>query len=119
MTHDDELLRLGWLQGYRDGLSASAQVTSETVCRLVSERLRINDELARARRENGLCEQCGSARSIWTPGGQRGEESENAKFFAATPSGKLEVQSVTTGLFVVGKEYYLDLSPAEAGAPSA
>ena len=38
---------------------------------------------------------------------------ENEKFFAATPSGNLEVSTVKDDLFSVGKTYYLNLTPAE------
>lgn len=44
---------------------------------------------------------------------------ENKAFFAATPSGSLEVSCVTDGQFLVGAEYYLDLSIVEAVAPPA
>jgi hypothetical protein len=37
---------------------------------------------------------------------------ENKKFFAATPSGILELSALKEDLFEVGKEYYLDFSPA-------
>lgn len=37
---------------------------------------------------------------------------ENEKFFAATPSGELELSAVRNDLFEVGKEYYLDFSIA-------
>jgi hypothetical protein len=38
---------------------------------------------------------------------------ENKKFYSATPIGHLEFDCVTSGLFEVGKEYYLDISPSE------
>ena len=38
---------------------------------------------------------------------------ENKKFFASTPSGSMSLSSVRDDLFEVGKEYYLDFSPAE------
>jgi hypothetical protein len=38
---------------------------------------------------------------------------ENKSFFASTPSGSLSLSSVRDDLFEVGKEYYLDFSPAE------
>ena len=38
---------------------------------------------------------------------------ENKKFFAATPSGSLEVSTVREDFFTVGQSYYLDLTPAE------
>lgn len=37
---------------------------------------------------------------------------ENKKFFASTPSGSLSLVSVRDDLFEVGKEYYLDFTPA-------
>jgi hypothetical protein len=39
-------------------------------------------------------------------------DSENKKFWDATPSGLLEMTCVYYGLFEVGKEYYLDFSEA-------
>ena len=39
---------------------------------------------------------------------------ENKAFFAATPSGKLEVSTVAVDTFEVGKEYYLDLALAQS-----
>lgn len=48
--------------------------------------------------------------AVLTPVGSGSEE--NKKFFAATPSGKLEVSSVVPDAFEVGKEYYIDISPA-------
>jgi hypothetical protein len=38
---------------------------------------------------------------------------ENNRFFAATPSGVLEVSSILPDAFVPGKEYYLDIRPAD------
>ncbi len=38
---------------------------------------------------------------------------ENAEFFAATPSGKLNVGTVVPDVFEVAKFYYLDIAPAE------
>ena len=37
---------------------------------------------------------------------------ENKKFFAATPSGSVELTALNADLFEVGKEYYLDFSEA-------
>ena len=37
---------------------------------------------------------------------------ENKAFFAATPSGTLELGTVREGHFEVGKDYYLDITPA-------
>ncbi len=42
-----------------------------------------------------------------------GGSEENAKFFAATPSGKLNIATVIPDVFEVGKAYYLDITPAE------
>lgn len=39
---------------------------------------------------------------------------ENKEFFASTPSGKLEVGVHVPGAFEVGKEYYVDIIPAES-----
>jgi len=44
---------------------------------------------------------------------------ENAAFFAATPSGSLKVGTVADGSFIVGQDYYLDLSPAAQPEPAA
>lgn len=41
---------------------------------------------------------------------------ENKKFFAATPSGSVELSALSSELFEVGKEYYLDFSPATEAA---
>jgi len=38
---------------------------------------------------------------------------ENKKFFAATPSGSIELSALNADLFEVGKEYYIDFIPAE------
>ncbi len=38
---------------------------------------------------------------------------ENKSFFAATPAGQLEVQTVKDDIFEVGKDYYLDLTLAD------
>ena len=38
---------------------------------------------------------------------------ENDKFFAATPSGTLKVSTIVDDIFVVGNDYYLDISPAD------
>lgn len=42
-----------------------------------------------------------------------GGSEENEKFFAATPSGSLEVDTVVPDIFEVGKAYYVELTPAE------
>ena len=44
---------------------------------------------------------------------------ENKKFYAATPSGSLEVGTYQQDIFEVGKDYFIDISeaPAEAAAP--
>jgi hypothetical protein len=41
---------------------------------------------------------------------------ENKAFFKYTPSGTLTVSTVTNDQFVVGAEYYLDLTPAVVAA---
>lgn len=41
---------------------------------------------------------------------------ENKSFFASTPVGSLSFASVRNDLFEVGKEYYLDITPANANA---
>ena len=46
------------------------------------------------------------AKSPSYPGGSE----ENAKFWAATPSGTLKVGTVRADHFEVGKDYYLDLT---------
>ena len=38
---------------------------------------------------------------------------ENKKFWKYTPSGNIELQSITDNQFEVGKEYYLDFSLSE------
>lgn len=38
---------------------------------------------------------------------------ENEKFFEATPSGNLKIGVHKEDVFEVGKEYYIDISPAE------
>jgi hypothetical protein len=40
------------------------------------------------------------------------DSDENKKFFAATPSGKVELSALNADLFEVGREYYLDFSLA-------
>lgn len=42
-----------------------------------------------------------------------GESEENKKFFLATPSGELKVGLHADKEFVVGKEYFIDITPAE------
>lgn len=42
-----------------------------------------------------------------------GNSEENNKFFASTPGGSISMFAVRDDLFVPGKEYYLDFSPAE------
>jgi hypothetical protein len=41
---------------------------------------------------------------------------ENKAFFASTPSGSLKVCSILPDIFEPGKEYYIDISPANAEA---
>ena len=45
-----------------------------------------------------------------------GGSEENKAFFAATPSGSIEVGTMQQGLFEVGKEYYVDFTPCEVQA---
>jgi len=40
---------------------------------------------------------------------------ENEKFYAYTPSGKLELASIREDLFEIGQVYYLDFSPEVLG----
>lgn len=42
-----------------------------------------------------------------------GGSPENDRFFSSTPGGTLEISAVRKQEFEVGKEYYLDLSPAQ------
>ncbi len=42
-----------------------------------------------------------------------GTSEENKQFFASTPGGTIELSAVRDDLFVPGKDYYLDFSPAE------
>jgi len=37
---------------------------------------------------------------------------ENKRFFAATPSGKINLSTINSGMFEVGREYYIDFTPA-------
>jgi hypothetical protein len=49
--------------------------------------------------------------------GNGNPEHENTKFWEASPSGKLDlnvVNAAAADMFEVGKEYYLDISPAPA-----
>ncbi len=43
----------------------------------------------------------------------QGGSDENKSFFAATPCGSVEVSTVASDKFEVGKEYFLDFTPAE------
>jgi len=45
-----------------------------------------------------------------------GDSAENKAFFAATPQGELKVSTCRVDSFVVGKEYFLDLTPSEPRA---
>ena len=45
-----------------------------------------------------------------------GDSPENTKFFAATPSGKLNVAQGVEDRFVAGKEYYIDITEVEEPA---
>jgi len=42
-----------------------------------------------------------------------GDSEENKAFFAATPSGIIEVNGLKDDLFEVGKEYYVDFSVSD------
>jgi len=42
-----------------------------------------------------------------------GKSEENESFFAATPSGSIEISTMREDHFEVGKNYYVDFSPAE------
>lgn len=42
-----------------------------------------------------------------------GDSEENKVFFAATPSGIIEINGIRDDLFEVGKEYYVDFALAE------
>lgn len=46
--------------------------------------------------------------------GGPGADEENKKFYASTPSGTIELQAVRDDFFEIGKEYYLDFTPANA-----
>jgi hypothetical protein len=37
---------------------------------------------------------------------------ENKNYFASTPSGSIELSALREDLFEIGKEYYLDFTPA-------
>lgn len=41
-------------------------------------------------------------------------DSENKKFWEFTPSGIFEMQAIHEGMFEPGKEYYIDITPADA-----
>ena len=41
-----------------------------------------------------------------------GDSEENKAFYAATPSGFLELATIKTMPFEVGQDYYLDIMPA-------
>lgn len=40
-------------------------------------------------------------------------DSENKKFWDATPQGSFEMGAIHNGMFEPGKEYYIDITPAE------
>ena len=42
-----------------------------------------------------------------------GNDKENKKFFASTPSGQIEIGTVRGGIFELGKEYYIDFTAVE------
>ena len=41
-----------------------------------------------------------------------GKSEENEKFFASTPSGEIKVSTVRDDVFEVGREYYVNFTPA-------
>lgn len=45
-----------------------------------------------------------------------GGSDENKGFYAASPCGSFNVQTVLTDAFVPGQEYYFDISPAVVAA---
>lgn len=47
-----------------------------------------------------------------------GGSKENEAFFAATPSGQLKLWCARDNMFEVGKQYYLDLTPADQAVPA-
>lgn len=66
-----------------------------------------------------VCSETGE--SQWNPGNKVAKAKlnvvyagspENTKFFASTPSGTIELATLKTGLFEVGKEYYVDFTEA-------
>lgn len=40
-------------------------------------------------------------------------DSENKKFWEFTPNGLFEMQAIHEGMFEPGREYYIDITPAE------
>ena len=48
-----------------------------------------------------------------SPGVETLQRIENKEFFAATPSGKLNVATVVSDVFEVGKAYFLDITAVE------
>lgn len=38
---------------------------------------------------------------------------ENEMFYASTPSGEIKLTSIHPGLFELGKDYYVDFTPAD------
>lgn len=57
----------------------------------------------------------GNSSFSFVPVSSSDPESENGKFFNATPAGSLSLSSTKLALatFEIGKEYLLELSPAE------
>jgi hypothetical protein len=59
---------------------------------------------------------------LWTAkfqvvtGHDGGDSEDNKKFWAATPSGSLELSSIIEDAFEVGKAYYIDITPALEGS---
>jgi hypothetical protein len=46
-----------------------------------------------------------------------GDSEENNKFFAATPGGRIHLTTLKLDTFDVGREYYVDITPAAGEAP--
>lgn len=48
----------------------------------------------------------------------RDDSEENKKFWQATPSGSLKLDSIKSDLFTIGESYYLDFTPASVAVPA-
>jgi hypothetical protein len=46
-------------------------------------------------------------------GAVSGDSGENKQFFAATPAGSISLTSILPDAFEPGKDYYVDITPAE------